>query len=369
MSSTSYGPVGETPEEVFLERTFMQAGYLTGLGYGFQLALWIGCMRILWDRRSSHASASRRVAVWLMVYISILCALDTIWTGASTYGLQATFIDNRNYPAPNAESPGGPIAYLNVEFSAPFNVVASIALILGNLMTDALLLWRCRVIWRQPYTRYANLVMIFPVIVFLGSLAMGVTFGIQTASPAGLFAASTASFAVPYFTISMSLNIILTLLIVVKIAYHRKNIAEALPEQRDSPRLYNLVSTMFIESAALYSIFSFLLLVTFALGHPISQIWLGLTPAVQKICSYLIIFRVARGRSWDTSTRATQASGTVSFAAAPTASSRTMNASTRSDGFAIPLRSFAEKSTVHITSETFTDRDDSLKLENKDNVV
>ncbi|KAJ6566292.1 hypothetical protein B0H19DRAFT_1257543 [Mycena capillaripes] len=62
-----------------------------------------------------------------------------MYTGVSTYGLQTTFIDNRNYPAPDADSLGGPIAYLNVEFFLNYNIVSQVVFTLGNLMVDALL--------------------------------------------------------------------------------------------------------------------------------------------------------------------------------------------------------------------------------------
>lgn len=44
---------------------------------------------------------------------------------------------------------------------------------------------------------------------------------------------------------------------------------------------YVSVATIFVESATLYSVFSILLLATYATGHPINQIWLGLNPSVQ----------------------------------------------------------------------------------------
>ncbi|KAG7098816.1 hypothetical protein E1B28_000721 [Marasmius oreades] len=312
--TTSYGPIGESPAELLLERTFMQAGYLTGFGYGFQLALWMACMRILW-RRVQKATPGKKSALYLMVYITILCIIDTIWTAVSTFGLQATFIDNRNYPAPDPASPGGPIAYLQVEFSQSFNIVAQVVFTLGSLMTDALLIWRCKVIWAaNPVRSGSTLVIIFPIVMFFASLAFGVVFGIQTASPEGLFSQKTASFAVPFFAISLSLNIILTLLILGRIWYYQKRVNSVLEIEYSKP--YSLLSMMFVESAALNSIISILLLVTFALGHPINQIWLGLTPATQKIASYLIIYRVAQNKGWAFSTtRQSRPAVSMAFAA------------------------------------------------------
>ncbi|KAJ6584721.1 hypothetical protein B0H19DRAFT_1015368 [Mycena capillaripes] len=348
-----YGPLGETPEQILLERTFMQAGYLTGVGYGLQLALYLACMRILW-RRYQIEVGKRRATAFLMAFISVLAALDTMYTGVSTYGLQTTFIDNRNYPAPDADSPGGPIAYLNVEFALGYNIISQVVFTLGNLMADALLIWRCRAIWN---VRFRELVMLFPYIMWVGSLGMGIMFGIQTAR-AGLFTTVTASFAVPYFTISLSLNIILTLLIVGKIAYHQRSMTAILGPGHRSSGLYAMVTSMFIESAALYAIDSILLLVTFGLGHPINQIWLGLSPSIQKISSYLIIYRVAQGQDWNSTvktanTTTTTRSGAISFNSVPTGSSHT-RATERSE-HSFPLHSFVKpEKTIELAPETFT---------------
>lgn len=58
--------------------------------------------------------------------------MNTIWTATSAYGLQATYIDNRNFP-------GGPFAYLQIEFSTPANVLSLASYIIGNVLADALL--------------------------------------------------------------------------------------------------------------------------------------------------------------------------------------------------------------------------------------
>jgi hypothetical protein len=299
-TNTYYGPVGETPSQLFLEKTFMAAGYLTGFGYGMQFILYIACIRILFKRArmqiaNPSANIQRRNAYLLSAYITILCVLDTMWTGVSAFGLQSTFIDNRNYPAPDEDSPGGPIAYLNIEFQRPFNIVGQIVFTLGNILADAILLWRCQVIWGAPYNKVANFAMMLPMTMLLGSIVMGVMFGIETCSPTGLYGEKTVDFGVPYFTISLSLNIILTLMIVGKIWYHRRSMAALFGTDRSFLHYYKLLVMMFVESAALYSIIALLLLVTFALGHPINQIWLALAPATQKISNYLIIYR--RGRA------------------------------------------------------------------------
>ncbi|KAI0060430.1 hypothetical protein BV25DRAFT_961919 [Artomyces pyxidatus] len=285
-NSTGYGPVGETATDIFLERTFLASGYLTAFGYGVQLVLYWACVRVLWK---SH-TRGRRPSLFLIAYITVLCAMNTIWTGTSAYGLQLTFIDNRNYP-------GGPFGFLLVEFSLPVNVLSLASYIIGNILADALMLWRCWVIWAASIGRKANLVMVVPVLTLFGSLAMAIIYAIETASPAGFFSQVTVDFGIVFFALSMSLNILLTLMIVGRMWADQGRSSTARRSH------YTSASTIFIESAALYAVSSLLLLVTYSIGNPINQIFLGLSPSVQMIANYLIIYRVAKGRAWSTDLR------------------------------------------------------------------
>lgn len=68
-----------------------------------------------------------------MGYTTLLCLMNGVWSATSAFGLQLTYIDNRNFPD------GGSFAFLQVEFSDPSQVVAITAYIVANVMADALL--------------------------------------------------------------------------------------------------------------------------------------------------------------------------------------------------------------------------------------
>ncbi|TCD61350.1 hypothetical protein EIP91_008560 [Steccherinum ochraceum] len=299
-----YGPIGETSEQILLEKTFMASGYLTGFGYGVQFVLYLACVRILWQRRPRT-----RFTYFLLAYITILCAMNTIWTATSAFGLQLTYIDNRNYP-------GGPFAYLQIEFSTTSNVLSLASYIVGNILADALLLWRTHVIWSAAVGpsvwSMATLIVGVGCIALLGSLSMAVLFAIETASPFGFFSSQATSFALPYFGLSLALNIWLTLMIFLRMLFHRRQGRKIFGTNYG--KHYASISTMFIESAALYAISSILLLGTYAPQHPINQIWLGLEPSVQMISSYLIIYRVVEGRAWNSETFNQTGGGMTSIA-------------------------------------------------------
>ena len=71
-----------------------------------------------------------------------------------------------------------------------------------------------------------------------------------------------------FYVISVSLNILLTLMIVVRLILHKKNFRNALGTAQRSDGLYNTVVTMLIESCAISAITYVLYIVTWVTGNP-----------------------------------------------------------------------------------------------------
>ena len=67
-----------------------------------------------------------------------------------------------------------------------------------------------------------------------------------------------SKFGVPYILISVSLNILLTLMIVIRLVLHGRNIRTATGSLAGISGLYNAASTMLIESCALLTVSSLL---------------------------------------------------------------------------------------------------------------
>ena len=86
-----------------------------------------------------------------------------------------------------------------------------------------------------------------------------------------------------FYSISLSLNIILTLMIVIRLVlYGRNNFAAT---KSGSPtglsRLYRTIATMLIESCALYAASSLSLIVPWALGSPVTFLFAPIFAVVQ----------------------------------------------------------------------------------------
>lgn len=72
-----------------------------------------------------------------------------------------------------------------------------------------------------------------------------------------------------YFSIALSLNIILTFMIVTRLVLHSRNVRKALGAWESAPGLYTAVITTLIESYALYAAAFLLYIVPWALDSPV----------------------------------------------------------------------------------------------------
>ena len=115
---------------------------------------------------------------------------------------------------------------------------------------------------------------------------MGIWFDVASATPLGNLVAPVEDIGLAYFTLSLLLNVILTGMIVYRIWRHHRDMKKAFGGEVTYHSPFTSVTTMFVESAALYTMFLIPLLVTFALASPYSQIFLGVSPSVQVRISY-----------------------------------------------------------------------------------
>jgi uncharacterized membrane protein YidH (DUF202 family) len=168
-------------------------------------------------------------------------------------------------------------------------------------MADAMLLWRLIVLFQGFGRSYKTLAVAFPALLYLGSLAMGFVFIIQTSFPNGsLWANGEIDFALPYFVLSVSMSVIATGLMLWRMLSFMKKVKFALGKKQTTP--YTSISAILVESCALYAIFSLIFIVLFAINHPIQYVFLSALANVQIIAPLLIIFRVSQGKAWNRTT-------------------------------------------------------------------
>jgi hypothetical protein len=142
-------------------------------------------------------------------------------------------------------------------------------------------------------------------------------FLLQVTSNSPYFSSTNINYTVPYLSLSLALNIIITLVIVLRLLTYRHRISKVLGSNYGTQ--YTSIAAMIVESAALYSAFSVVFLTLFLLNNPISATFLqsftqvqvstrkqrGIRAAYdmpQIIAMLLIVFRVAQGKGWSQDT-------------------------------------------------------------------
>jgi len=151
-------------------------------------------------------------------------------------------------------------------------------------------------------------VITIPCLLYLASVAMGMLFlkqvGTVSASP---WDTSGINWTIPYYVMSLALNILVTILIVLRLLLCRSRVTSLLGKKHGAQ--YTSVAAMIIESAAIYSTFSLLFLIPFAINTTtslaLSQLFLQALSPVQVFSTLLIVFRVAQGKSWSQKTAIT----------------------------------------------------------------
>ncbi|KAK7680876.1 hypothetical protein QCA50_016186 [Cerrena zonata] len=168
--------------------------------------------------------------------------------------------------------------------------VSNTAFVFNGLLIDAMLLWRCRQIWKFTLCSRPDLVILPPACIFAASIAFGMISSTNLKS----------WLALVYYVLSLTLNVILTTLIVIRLLSSKIQTQAALG--KGYGKHYNLICILFVESAFMNAICSICLLSSFqasntanpTTGHHF-QAWIALTPAVQACSSYLIIYRGSQG--------------------------------------------------------------------------
>ncbi|KAJ7074778.1 hypothetical protein C8F01DRAFT_1225195 [Mycena amicta] len=294
-NTSSFAPVGESSADLFIEKLYLDGFALGGIGYGVLLAL-------TWQTLYAFLSLPREKIPWgLFTCATMIFALATIGYGSATRINEESFIEDR-------DAPGGPAGFEFISFVSPVNMMGVIAYryVLLSWLADGLVLWRFWLIWGSNYWYTA-----FPALMLLGSIVSSLalivaSFRLENSFWAGL----SIQFGTAYWSLSISLNILLTLLITGRIMLLRRRIRSSLGTQH-TQKYFSAVA-MLVESAALYAIVGLIFIITYARSSTVQNLIFPPLGQVQGIAPMLILARVAEGRAWSQSTvEATTADSTI----------------------------------------------------------
>ncbi|KAF9524169.1 hypothetical protein CPB83DRAFT_798319 [Crepidotus variabilis] len=272
----------EPPELLWFERVNYVSVNLGLIGYGFLIVATAMCVYYLFKEKNWERNWR-----WL-AFVLILFGCGTTNISMNMRFNQYAWIDYRQYP-------GGPLMFLLQQQSAAIQVGGNAVAIIIGFFTDALLIYRVHVVYRRWW------ILVVPILSWLAMQVLGGFFVAQTALPASsLWANGTLNFALPYFAIAMSLNILLTLMLVTRLLYMRSQIANALGSRHGDT--YTHVAAMILESAAPFGIISLIFLVLYSSKNTAALLFVPLLAQTECISSIVIILRVARGRTWTNET-------------------------------------------------------------------
>lgn len=112
--------------------------------------------------------------------------------------------------------------------------------------------------------------------------AMGIMFIYQTSQPnSSIWSSVAIDFGLPYFSISLSLNILLTLVIVSRLILHNRNIRKAMGAPPGASGLYKTIITVLVESSALYAVNSLLFVAPWGANSHVADIFLPILAETQ----------------------------------------------------------------------------------------
>ena len=111
---------------------------------------------------------------------------------------------------------------------------------------------------------------------------MGIMLIYQTSRPnSSIWNSVAISFGLPYFSLSVALNVILTCMIVTRLVLHSRNVRSAMGAPGGVTGLYKAIVTMLIESSALYAVNSLLFIGPWAAQSQVADIFLPILAETQ----------------------------------------------------------------------------------------
>ncbi|EJD00137.1 uncharacterized protein FOMMEDRAFT_170153 [Fomitiporia mediterranea MF3/22] len=267
----------------FIDNSFIGA-ILGSMLYGSYVSLAL-CNLYFLFRRGSRI---------LPIYTATLLCITTAYIGVTMNYAQKQLIDQPLTHDPISVWP---------------QVLRDVLYSINTWLTDAYLLHRCFIVWNG---HFQFPVLFFPMLVYLGSVATSITLLVFTAAPGATYSTRLVQvFGISNWSLSLALNVIVTILIAGRLLWHRSRVRSVLGHNHG--QIYTDILVISIESAALYAVFELLVLATFVTNNPTESTFFAIEGIIQVIAPNLIIFRVARGKSFITECSAKQTVSNMVF--------------------------------------------------------
>ncbi|TFK86408.1 hypothetical protein K466DRAFT_600363 [Polyporus arcularius HHB13444] len=261
------------------QHSYFIVNVINAMLYGMALLLYCQTVtQILEIRKSERTSMDK----FMMGFVTVLLVLNTIYWSTQAYFGEMMWITHADYP-------GGADAYVSAYSSVWYQTWGTTASVMSNLMSDALLTYRCFVIWNSKR------IIVVPGIIWLASLAFGVGLLYESGRPNGdYFGGIAATFVTAYTASTFAFNVLVTSLICGRIIFVGRSMRAY---GAADTKVYTGAVAVIVESALPFTIFSVAYLITFAMGSDVAYAF-SFYAMFTFISPLMIASRVLSRRAW-----------------------------------------------------------------------
>ncbi|KAI9457705.1 hypothetical protein HD554DRAFT_2301550 [Boletus coccyginus] len=242
--------------------------------YGVEIVLYLETIHAVLTVRKEWGHSE----VLHVLFSTVMLILITIWVSTNAIFGQEMWLIHSDYP-------GGASEYWVLNMANWYLVVARAAVLVLQLMTDALLIYRCWGIWNNTY------VIIVPSILWVATLTLGVLQIYMFGSHANSFIDGFASrMSLAYYIVCVFLNTTLSSMICYCIIRHGKLVHAELG--REYSLGYFSIAEIIIESALPFTLSGIAFLVTLGLSSQVMVLFEWVYFMMTCISPQLLILRV-----------------------------------------------------------------------------
>ncbi|KAF8874698.1 hypothetical protein CPB84DRAFT_1797216 [Gymnopilus junonius] len=267
------------PAALTVQRAFYIGNSLSGILYGIQFALCFQSIHYLKRRPNG-------LTTFYIVFSLALLFLNAVQLAANTLYGEYMWIER------GPTTPGGPVAYFEENTTWWVNTFGTATSVAADVMSQALLLFRCYII-----TDSNTWIIFLPALMFVTSSALGIVSVIESALPKHfLLSGAVGKFGVPWISISVSFNVVVTAIISSRLMYaHRqlKNVTLVTHNRR-----YAGVTAIMVESALPLAVAGILFAVFYGKNSRAAIAFGNIWGSMVGISPQLIIFRLSKGIAW-----------------------------------------------------------------------
>ncbi|KAF8902250.1 hypothetical protein CPB84DRAFT_1679001 [Gymnopilus junonius] len=264
------------------EHSYYIGSYMGGIMYGFELAVYFMILQALFRKGSKNSASSRRFcatySTFMVLFSTIDVACNAIWG-------EQMWITYRNIP-------GGVPAYIAARVSVWYETMGSTSVVCSVFLGDGLLIYRTYLVYGRR-----GAAVILPVLAYLAAFGLAIEQLVVAGRPHGnFFEGESVKFATAYYSITISLNILLTISICVRLVRMSRRFARSLGQENG--RVYTGAAAILVESAAPYSVLGLMYLIPYSLQNDTGILFGQLWSKMSGIAPLLIILRVVQGRAY-----------------------------------------------------------------------